>query len=52
MASGMIGDWFVKALIVQYALASVAYLWHGQDWKALYFAGAFVISIAVLGMKG
>ena len=47
----MIGDWFVLALIVQYVLASVVYLAQGAAWKALYFAGAFVISVAVLKMR-
>lgn len=48
----MIGDWFVLALIAQYVIAAIAYLCQGSPWKALYFAGAFVISVAVLGMRG
>lgn len=47
----MIGDLFVKALIVQYVLASAAYGWQGAGYKALYFASAAGISVAVLGMK-
>jgi len=48
----MWGDRFVLLLILQYAVVSVIYLLDGAPWKALYFAGAFIISIAVLGMKG
>ena len=46
----MLGDWFVKVLIVQYALAALAYGWAGQGYKALYWLGALLISLAVLKM--
>ena len=45
------GDWFVRGLIVQYALAAIAYGIQGAPWKACYFVGAFIISIAVLKLK-
>mgnify|MGYP001580414686 CR=1 FL=1 len=48
----MLGDLFVKALIVQYGLAMCAYLMQGQPIKALYWLGALMISVSVLTMKG
>ena len=47
----MIGDWFVKALCVQYACAMVAYMVQEQPVKALYWLGALMISVAVLRMQ-
>ena len=47
----MIGDWFVRALIVQYVLVACAYGWSHQGWKALYFISAAGISVAVLKLK-
>ena len=47
----MLGDWFVRALIVQYLLAACAYHWQGAGWKALYFWSAAGISVAVLKMR-
>ena len=47
----MLGDWFVRALIVQYLIVSIAYGSQGAWWKGLYFVSAAGISVAVLGMK-
>ena len=47
----MIGDLFVKLLIVQYVLVALAYAWSHQGWKALYFLSAAGISVAVLKLK-
>ena len=47
----MIGDWFVRALIVQYLLAACAYGCQGAGWKAMYFVSAAGISVAVLKMR-
>ena len=47
----MLGDWFVKALIVQYGCATMAYMIQHQPIKALYWFGALLISIAVLRMR-
>ena len=47
----MIGDWFVRLLIVEYVLASCAYAWDGVWVKVLYFVSATGISVAVLKMR-
>jgi hypothetical protein len=47
----MLADNFVKLLMVQYALAALAYGWAGQGWKMCYFVGALLISLAVLKMR-
>ena len=47
----MLGDWFVKALILQYLLAAGAYAWQGAGWKGLYFLSAAGISVAVLKLQ-
>ena len=47
----MVGDWFVKALIVQYVVVALAYSWQHAWYKALYFVSAAGISIAVLKMR-
>ena len=47
----MLGDWFVKALIIQYVVVACVYLWQGAGWKALYFVSAAGISVAVLKMR-
>ena len=47
----MLGDWFVRALIVQYVLVAVAYGVQGSGWKSLYFLSAAGISVAVLKMR-
>ena len=46
-----IADWFVVALIAQYVLVAVLYAWQSSWWKALYFASAAGISVAVLKMR-
>ena len=48
---GLTGDTFLKALILQYLLASLWYAWEHSYWKALYFLSATGISIAVLRMR-
>ena len=48
----MIGDWFLKALLVQYGVASLVYLLIDHaPWKALYWLGAGLITVAVLRMR-
>ena len=47
----MLGDWFVRALIVQYVLVACAYGWQGAWYKCLYFVSAAGISVAVLKLK-
>ena len=44
-------DLFVKALIAQYALVTALSVWEGAWWKALYWASAAGISVAVLRMR-
>lgn len=45
------GDTFVKILIVEYAIISIAYAWQ-KDWaRVCYFVGAIVLSVGVLNMK-
>jgi drug/metabolite transporter (DMT)-like permease len=38
------------ALLVFYMAIALAALWERNYWRALYFLGAIVISISVLGM--
>jgi drug/metabolite transporter (DMT)-like permease len=45
MSTGM-----MLALIVAYAAISLAAAWERHWWRCLYFVGAIVISVAVLGM--
>jgi len=47
----MVGDWFVRALIVQYVLVACAYGWQGAYYKCLYFVSAAGISVAVLKLR-
>ena len=47
----LLGDWFVKALILQYLLAAGAYAWLGAGWKGLYFLSAAGIRVAVLKLQ-
>ena len=42
-------DWLVKLLIVEYAVIALA-SWQ-QPWKALYWIGAMLISVAVLKLR-
>lgn len=42
--------WTMYALLVFYAVIMVAAMYERNWWRALYFLGAIVISIAVLGM--
>lgn len=45
------GDFFVKLLIVEYAVIAAAYAW-GRDWpRVAYFVGAIILSVGVLNMK-
>jgi len=45
------GDTFVKILIVEYALITLAYVWQ-KDWaRVAYFIGAIILSVGVLNMK-
>lgn len=46
----MNSDRIMYALLVFYAAILLAALWERNYWRALYFLGAIVISIAVLGM--
>ena len=46
----MTSTWTMYALLVFYAAILLAALWERNYWRALYFVGAIVISIAVLGM--
>ena len=46
----MISTWTMYVLLVFYAIIFVAALVERNCWRALYFLGAIVISIAVLGM--
>ena len=47
----MLGDSFVKALILQYLLVAGVYAWQGAGWKSLYFLSAAGISVAVLKLQ-
>ena len=45
------GDFFVKLLMVEYAVIAIAYGWQ-QDWaRVMYFVGAIILSVGVLNMK-
>lgn len=46
----MNSDRIMYALLVFYAAILIASLWERNYWRVLYFLGAIVISIAVLGM--
>lgn len=46
----MTSTWTMYALLIFYAAILVAALWERNYWRALYFIGAIVISVAVLGM--
>ncbi len=47
----MVGDTFVKILIAEYLVIATAYAYQ-RDWaRVLYFIGAIVLSVGVLGMK-
>ncbi len=39
------------ALMVAYAVIAAASAWERNWWRVLYFVGAILISIAVLGMS-
>jgi len=45
------GDLFVKVLIVEYLIITIAYLIQGNFAKVLYFVGAIILSLGVLMMK-
>ena len=45
------GDKLTVLLLVFYVLIVIAYLYDGKWWKALYWVGAILISIAILKMK-
>lgn len=45
------GNVFVYAMIGLQALAAVGYAGEGEWYKTLYFVGAVILSIGVLGMK-
>lgn len=47
----MLGDWFVRALIVQYLIVALTYGWQGAWYKCLYFVSATGISVAVLKLR-
>lgn len=45
------GDVFVKILIAEYTIISLAYAWQ-RDWaRVAYFVGAIILSVGVLNMK-
>ena len=45
------GDTFVKILIIEYIIIAIAYAFQ-KDWaRVLYFVGAIILSLGVLGMK-
>lgn len=45
------GDFFVKLLMVEYAIIAVAYAL-SKDWaRVMYFVGAIILSVGVLNMK-
>lgn len=46
----MTSTWIMYALLVFYAAILFAALYERNYWRALYFFGAIVISVAVLGM--
>ena len=47
----MLGDWFVRILIIEYILVAAAYGVQGVWYKCLYFVSAAGISVAVLKMR-
>ena len=47
----MSGDTFVYTLMLLNAGASVAYLWHGQYIKSLYWVAALLLNFCVLRMR-
>lgn len=42
--------WIMLALLVFYAVIMLLAAWERNWWRAMYFAGAIVISVSVLGM--
>ena len=46
----MTSTWTMYCLLVFYAVILVAAIVERHWWRALYFLGAIIISIAVLGM--
>lgn len=48
----MMADWLFKALLAQYALATLAYAVEGRWLMALYFLGATALNVAVLMLGG
>lgn len=46
------GDRFLYLLLGLYAIAATLYGFDRQPWKALYWVGAALITLAVLNMKG
>ena len=43
-------DWIMYALLVFYVCILAVAAWERNWWRCLYFLGAIMISIAVLGM--
>ena len=45
------GEFLQRILLVQYAIIMIVYGFEGNLAKALYWAGALIITLAVLAMK-
>jgi uncharacterized membrane protein len=43
-------NWIMFVLLFFYLAVLLAAMWERNWWRALYFLGAIVISVAVLGM--
>ena len=46
----MISSWTMYVLLLFYVAILLAALWERNYWRCLYFLGAIIISVAVLGM--
>ena len=45
------GPFFIKLLMVEYAIIALAYGWQGDWARVAYFIGAIILSFGVLTMK-
>lgn len=45
------GAWLQKALLVQYIIIAIVYLFEGNKPKALYWISAGLLTISILWMK-
>jgi hypothetical protein len=47
----MTANAFVYLMMTLNACASIAYVWQGEPWRALYWLAAFTLNLCVVNLK-